>query len=97
MLSPIFIGEKESLQIQIQNLEGKVQSLVRSNQVLEGEVTTLKVQMEAREKALKEVESELELANSKFDLDQSDGRKQQKVDKLTAQVKQKTVAKVLRA
>ncbi|VDI33765.1 golgin subfamily B member 1 [Mytilus galloprovincialis] len=75
--------------LKIQELESKVQSLTRSNQMSEGEITTLKVQMEAREKTLRDVESELELANSKMDLDNGEERKQQKIDKLTAQVNSK--------
>ncbi|CAG2235761.1 unnamed protein product [Mytilus edulis] len=82
-------SEKQSQLVQIQELEGKVQSLTRSNQMSEGEITTLKVQMEAREKTLRDVESELELANSKMDLDNGEERKQQKIDKLTAQVNSK--------
>lgn len=82
----IDLGEKESLNIQVQSLESKVQALSRSNQVMEGEISTLKTQMEAREKALKDVESELELANSQLELDKGDDRKQQKMDKLVAQV-----------
>ena len=79
-------GQKEAMQIQIQNLESKVQLLMRSNQVMEGEMSTLKVQIESRENTLKDTESELQLANSKLELSKSDDRKQQKIDKLNLQV-----------
>jgi DNA-binding transcriptional regulator of glucitol operon len=79
-------GQKEAMQIQIQNLESKVQLLTRSNQMMEGEMSTLKVQIESREKTLKDVEGELQLANSRLELNKSDDRKQQKNDKLTLQV-----------
>ena len=54
--------------------------------MMEGEMSTLKVQIESREKTLKDVEGELQLANSKLELNKSDDRKQQKNDKLTLQV-----------
>jgi len=79
-------GQKEAMQIQIQNLESKVQLLTRSNQMMEGEMSTMKVQIEIREKTLKDVEGELQLANSRLELNKSDDRKQQKNDKLTLQV-----------
>ena len=53
---------------------------------MEGELSTARVQLEARNKALEDAQSELELAYKQIQENEDEDRKQQKIDKLTAQV-----------
>lgn len=76
----------EALQMELTNLESKVAQLTRTNKLLETELSTLRVQLDAREQALKDVESDLELAYGRLRGDDSDDRKQQKIDQLTLEV-----------
>ena len=60
--------------------------LQRSNQLLEGEVATMKVQLAAKDKALEDAHSEIHLANSRLDNTEATDRKQQKIDNMTTEV-----------
>ena len=61
--------------------------LRRQTKLLEGELETAKAQLEARNVALQEVQNELELAYNRLHGDGDEDWKQQKIDKLTAQVR----------
>jgi regulator of replication initiation timing len=81
-----FIGQIEALNMEIKNLENKTHHLMTSNQILEGEVQTLRVQLEAKEKALEEAKAEAHLAISRLDNTEAIDRRQQRIDKLSTEV-----------
>ncbi|KAL4227673.1 hypothetical protein ACF0H5_013109 [Mactra antiquata] len=68
------------------SLESKISQLTRDNQLRDGELNTLKIQLEARDKSLKDVQNELDLAYKRLQGDDSDDRKQEKIDKLSTEV-----------
>ncbi|XP_056021651.1 uncharacterized protein LOC125650483 [Ostrea edulis] len=76
----------EALNIEIKNLENKTHHLKTSNQILEGEVNTLRVQLEAKEKALEDAQTEAHLATSRLGNTEAIERRQQRIDKLTAEI-----------
>ncbi|XP_052225855.1 uncharacterized protein LOC127841237 isoform X2 [Dreissena polymorpha] len=88
---PSDAGGVEGLHAHVSSLEGKVAQLTRTNQLLEGELTTLRVQLDARDKQLQDVQRDLDLAYKRLGGDDSEDRKQQKIDKLTAQMKESQV------
>ena len=76
----------EALQVKVTSLEGKVSQLTRQTALLEGALDTSKAQLEARSVALQDAQNELDLAYRRLQGDGSEDRKQQKIDKLNAQV-----------
>ncbi|XP_053406240.1 uncharacterized protein LOC123523252 isoform X2 [Mercenaria mercenaria] len=76
----------EALQAEVTNLESKVSQLTRASQLMEAEQKTIHVQLDARDQALKDVQTELDLAYSRLKGDDTEDRKQEKIDKLSAQV-----------
>ena len=79
-------GHTEALQVKVTSLEGKVSQLTRQTQLLEEALETSKAQLEARSVALQDAQNELDLAYRRLQGDGSEDRKQQKIDKLNAQV-----------
>lgn len=75
----------DALHLEIKNLENQLHHLQTRNQVLEGEVHTLRVQLEGREKALEEAQSEADLANRRLDNTDTVQRKQDRIDQLLAE------------
>lgn len=75
----------DALHLEIKNLENQLHRLQTRNQVLEGEVHTLRVQLEGREKALEEAQSEADLANRRLDDTDTVQRKQDRIDQLLAE------------
>ncbi|XP_061171974.1 uncharacterized protein LOC133181501 [Saccostrea echinata] len=75
----------DALNIEITNLENKIHHLQTNNQVLEGELKTLRVQLEAKEKALEDVQTEADLAHSRLNNTDAIERRQQKIEKLTSE------------
>ncbi|XP_062572417.1 uncharacterized protein LOC134234369 [Saccostrea cucullata] len=75
----------DALNIEITNLENKIHHLQTNNQVLEGELKTLRVQLEAKEKALEDAQTEADLAHSRLNNTDAIERRQQRIDKLTAE------------
>nr|XP_034323207.1 golgin subfamily B member 1 isoform X4 [Crassostrea gigas] len=75
----------DALHLEIKNLENQLHRLQTRNQVLEGEVHTLRVQLEGREKALEEAQSEADLANRRLDNTDTVQRKQDRIDQLLAE------------
>lgn len=79
-------GRVEALQAQVKDLEGQIQQMTRKNCLLEGELATLQIQLEARDKALEDAQSELDIAHSHLTGDGGEDRKQEKIDKLVSQI-----------
>ncbi|XP_060068829.1 myosin-7-like [Ylistrum balloti] len=79
-------GRIEALQAQTKDLESQVQQVTRNNHLLNGELSTLRIQLEARDKALEDAQSELDLARSHLTGDGYEDRKQDKIDKLSLQI-----------
>lgn len=75
----------DALHLEIKNLENQLHHLQTRNQVLEGEVHTLRVQLEGRERALEEAQSEADLANRRLDNTDTVQRKQDRIDQLLAE------------
>lgn len=75
----------DALHLEIKNLENQLHHLQTRNQVLEGEMNTLRVQLEGREKALEEAQSEADLANRRLDNTDTVQRKQDRIDQLLAE------------
>ena len=76
----------EALQVEVASLHSKVTQLTRQNKLLEGELSTVRVQLEARTKALEDVHGELEQAQRQLKGDGAEDRRQEKIEILTAQV-----------
>ncbi|XP_021365614.1 uncharacterized protein LOC110458296 isoform X2 [Mizuhopecten yessoensis] len=76
----------EALQVQVKDLENQIQQMTRTTRLLEGELSTLRIQLEARDKALEDTKSELDIAHLHLSGDGGEDRKQEKIDKLTAQI-----------
>lgn len=56
---------------------------------MEGEMSTLRAQLEARNKALEDTQNDLDLAYNRLASEESSDWKQQKIDKLSSQVMNK--------
>lgn len=84
------VDNTDALHLEIKNLENQLHRLQTRNQVLEGEVHTLMVQLEGREKALEEAQSEADLANRRLDNTDTVQRKQDRIDQLLAEVRGQT-------
>lgn len=84
------VDNTDALHLEIKNLENQLHHLQTRNQVLEGEVHTLRVQLEGREKALEEAQSEADLANRRLDNTDTVQRKQDRIDQLLAEVRGQT-------
>ncbi|XP_052769316.1 plectin-like isoform X2 [Mya arenaria] len=81
-------GGKDSETSDAEMLRSEVLRLTRANKLMEGELSTLRIQLNAREIALKDVESELSMVYGRLKGEDSDDRKQQRIDKLSAEVKE---------
>ncbi|XP_067665526.1 uncharacterized protein [Haliotis asinina] len=75
----------ESLTLEIQNLTGQTSQLQRNSQQMQTEIETLRSQLQSRDQELQETRSQLDIAQSHH-TDDSDNRRQHKIDQLTAKV-----------
>ena len=81
-----FIGQMDDLKVKLKNLENELHHLQTRNQVLDGEVQTLRVQLEAKEKALEDALTEADLASSRLNNTDAMDRKQERIQKLQYEV-----------
>ncbi|XP_048247989.1 uncharacterized protein LOC124115575 isoform X2 [Haliotis rufescens] len=75
----------EHLTLEIHNLTGQTSQLQRNTQQMQTEIETLQSQLKSRDQELLETRSQLDIAHSRK-TDDSDNRRQHKIDQLTAQV-----------
>lgn len=75
----------EYLTLEIHNLTGQTSQLQRNTQQMQTEIETLQSQLKSRDQELLETRSQLDIAHNRNTND-SDNRRQHKIDQLTAQV-----------
>nr|XP_022331625.1 myosin-10-like isoform X6 [Crassostrea virginica] len=79
-------SQMDDLKVKLKNLENELHHLQTRNQVLDGEVQTLRVQLEAKEKALEDALTEADLASSRLNNTDAMDRKQERIQKLQYEI-----------
>ncbi|XP_078313538.1 uncharacterized protein LOC111129499 isoform X2 [Crassostrea virginica] len=79
-------SQMDDLKVKLKNLENELHHLQTRNQVLDGEMQTLRVQLEAKEKALEDALTEADLASSRLNNTDAMDRKQERIQKLQYEI-----------
>ena len=86
MASSTEANSTAALQAEVVSLHSKVTQLTEQNNLLDGEQSTVRENLEARTKALEDVQGELEKARRQLKGGGDEDRRQEKIEILSAQV-----------